>query len=152
MRALSYLRFSTPEQKLGNSAERQFNAAREYCLRNGLTLDEELSIADEGLSGYKGHHVERGLPYLRAILLFFPVATIYFEFPCLPDRREVQSINYSPLDQSRQSGMAAATPPKKLPSWAMIGVLFHANSKMTLRTISQLHRGQIAHITERTAK
>jgi DNA invertase Pin-like site-specific DNA recombinase len=60
MRAISYLRFSTPEQKLGNSAERQLNAAREYCLRNGLLLDEEMSIADEGLSGYKGDNLKKG--------------------------------------------------------------------------------------------
>ena len=60
MKAISYLRFSTPEQALGNSTERQLKAARDYCLRNGLELDEDLSIADEGLSGYKGHNVERG--------------------------------------------------------------------------------------------
>lgn len=60
MKAISYLRFSTPEQALGNSTERQLKAARDYCARNGLELDENLSIADEGLSGYKGHNVERG--------------------------------------------------------------------------------------------
>ena len=60
MKAISYLRFSTPEQALGNSTERQLNAARDYCARNGLELDEDLSIADEGLSGYKGHNVEKG--------------------------------------------------------------------------------------------
>jgi DNA invertase Pin-like site-specific DNA recombinase len=48
MKAISYLRFSTPEQSLCNSTERQLKAARDYCLRNGLDLDEELSIADEG--------------------------------------------------------------------------------------------------------
>jgi DNA invertase Pin-like site-specific DNA recombinase len=60
MKAISYLRFSTPEQKLGNSAERQIEKARDYCIRNGLELDEDLSIADEGLSAYKGHNIERG--------------------------------------------------------------------------------------------
>ena len=60
MKAISYLRFSTPEQALGNSTERQLKAARDYCARNGLELDEDLSIADEGLSGYRGHNVERG--------------------------------------------------------------------------------------------
>jgi DNA invertase Pin-like site-specific DNA recombinase len=60
MKAISYLRFSTPQQALGNSTERQLKAARDYCARNGLELDEDLSIADEGLSGYKGHNVERG--------------------------------------------------------------------------------------------
>jgi DNA invertase Pin-like site-specific DNA recombinase len=60
MKAISYLRFSTPEQKLGNSAERQIEKARDYCNRIGRELDESLSFADEGLSAYKGHHVERG--------------------------------------------------------------------------------------------
>jgi DNA invertase Pin-like site-specific DNA recombinase len=60
MKAISYLRFSTPEQALGNSTERQLKAARDYCAHNGLELDEDLSIADEGLSGYKGHNVEKG--------------------------------------------------------------------------------------------
>jgi DNA invertase Pin-like site-specific DNA recombinase len=60
MKAISYLRFSTPEQALGNSTERQIKAARNYCLRNGLELDENLSIADEGLSGYKGHNLKEG--------------------------------------------------------------------------------------------
>src|SRR5260221_818630 len=60
MKAISYLRFYNSEQALGNSTERQLKAARDYCARNGLELDEDLSIADEGLSGYKGHNVERG--------------------------------------------------------------------------------------------
>jgi DNA invertase Pin-like site-specific DNA recombinase len=60
MKAISYLRFSTPEQALGNSTERQIQAARDYCSRNELELDESLSIADEGLSAYKGHNVDRG--------------------------------------------------------------------------------------------
>jgi DNA invertase Pin-like site-specific DNA recombinase len=60
MRAISYSRFSNAEQSLGHSTKRQLEAARSYCLRNGLELDENLSISDEGLSGYKGHNVERG--------------------------------------------------------------------------------------------
>jgi DNA invertase Pin-like site-specific DNA recombinase len=60
LKAISYLRFSTKEQKLGNSAARQLEKAKDYCSRNGLELEESLSIADEGLSAYKGHHVERG--------------------------------------------------------------------------------------------
>jgi DNA invertase Pin-like site-specific DNA recombinase len=60
LKAISYLSFSTKEQKLGNSTERQIQAARDYCRRNTFELDENLSIADEGLSAYKGHHVERG--------------------------------------------------------------------------------------------
>jgi DNA invertase Pin-like site-specific DNA recombinase len=60
MKAISYLRFSTPEQKLGNSTERQLKGARDYCARNGLELDESLSIADEGFSAYKNEHVDKG--------------------------------------------------------------------------------------------
>jgi DNA invertase Pin-like site-specific DNA recombinase len=60
MKAYSYLRFSTVEQRLGNSTERQLKAARDYCQRNALELDEAASMADEGYSAYKGHHVEKG--------------------------------------------------------------------------------------------
>jgi len=60
VKAISYLRFSTPEQALGDSQARQLKAARDYCARNGLELDEELSISDEGISGYSGKNIERG--------------------------------------------------------------------------------------------
>ena len=46
--------------KARQPTERQLKAARDYCGRNGLELDEGLSIADEGLSAYKGHNIERG--------------------------------------------------------------------------------------------
>jgi DNA invertase Pin-like site-specific DNA recombinase len=59
-KAISYLRFSTPEQALGNSSARQLKAAREYCERNGLVLDLDLSISDEGQSGYKGDNLKQG--------------------------------------------------------------------------------------------
>lgn len=55
--AYSYVRFSTPEQRLGESLERQLNAARAYAAANGLALDE--FMRDEGLSGYHGRHVQR---------------------------------------------------------------------------------------------
>jgi DNA invertase Pin-like site-specific DNA recombinase len=59
MRAISYLRFSTPEQALGDSEKRQLKAAREYCDRNGLELDEN-GLADKGRSGYKGDNLKKG--------------------------------------------------------------------------------------------
>jgi DNA invertase Pin-like site-specific DNA recombinase len=51
-RAYSYLRFSTPDQALGDSKRRQVEAARAWATERGLTLDEEL--ADEGVSGFRG--------------------------------------------------------------------------------------------------
>ena len=50
--AYSYIRFSTPEQALGDSARRQLAAARKYADANGLILDE--SLRDEGVSAYRG--------------------------------------------------------------------------------------------------
>lgn len=48
----SYLRFSTPEQAMGDSKRRQVEAARNWAAERGLTLDDEL--ADEGVSGFRG--------------------------------------------------------------------------------------------------
>src|ERR1700739_3092496 len=58
MRAFSYVRFSTPQQKLANSLRRQVERTAAYCAEHGLTLDE--SLRDEGLSGYHGVHRKRG--------------------------------------------------------------------------------------------
>ncbi len=57
-RVISYMRFSTPEQKLGDSLRRQISEARAYAQREGLEFDETLT--DEGLSGYHGAHRKRG--------------------------------------------------------------------------------------------
>jgi DNA invertase Pin-like site-specific DNA recombinase len=57
-KAISYVRFSTPEQATGDSERRQIDAARAYCRTHGLTLDE--TIQDRGLSGYTGAHLKRG--------------------------------------------------------------------------------------------
>lgn len=48
----SYVRFSTPEQALGDSKRRQVNAARSWAAEHGMELDEELR--DEGVSGFRG--------------------------------------------------------------------------------------------------
>ena len=60
IKAYSYLRFSTPDQRLGDSARRQLTATREYCVRHKppLELDEELR--DEGISARRGKHIRRG--------------------------------------------------------------------------------------------
>jgi DNA invertase Pin-like site-specific DNA recombinase len=56
--AISYVRFSSPKQALGDSLRRQLERTKEYCAKHGLTLDE--TLRDEGLSGYKGEHVTQG--------------------------------------------------------------------------------------------
>jgi len=40
--AVSYIRFSTPKQSLGDSLRRQLEHTRAYCAAHGLTLDEDL--------------------------------------------------------------------------------------------------------------
>lgn len=57
-RVYSYLRFSTPEQKLGDSERRQLELAEAFAKRKKLPLDE--SLRDEGLSGYHGTHRKKG--------------------------------------------------------------------------------------------
>ena len=56
--AFSYLRFSTPEQSLGDSERRQLGAAQAYCERNGLRLVE--GAADRGLSAFHGRNHSNG--------------------------------------------------------------------------------------------
>jgi DNA invertase Pin-like site-specific DNA recombinase len=57
-RVYSYIRFSTPEQKLGDSERRQLELAEEFAAEEGLELDE--TLRDEGLSGYHGTHRKKG--------------------------------------------------------------------------------------------
>jgi DNA invertase Pin-like site-specific DNA recombinase len=55
---LGYARFSSDEQKGGNSIERQTQNIKGYCQRNGLTLSEIL--IDDGYSASTGQHLKRG--------------------------------------------------------------------------------------------
>jgi len=59
-RAYSYLRFSTPEQLKGDSIRRQTTMAEEWCRRNGVELDTELTFRDLGVSAFRGKNVEAG--------------------------------------------------------------------------------------------
>ncbi|MCU0792982.1 MAG: recombinase family protein [Opitutaceae bacterium] len=59
-KAYSYLRFSTPEQMAGDSYRRQTELAQRYAEANGLTLDEELTYRDLGVSGYHGANAQSG--------------------------------------------------------------------------------------------
>jgi DNA invertase Pin-like site-specific DNA recombinase len=68
-KAYSYIRFSTQEQAKGNSLERQLNLSKEYAERNGLILDQNLSMRDLGLSGFKRTNITKGAlgDFLRAV-------------------------------------------------------------------------------------
>jgi DNA invertase Pin-like site-specific DNA recombinase len=52
--AYSYIRFSTPEQAMGNSLERQARLAASYCQRHGWNLDRSLTLRDLGVSAFRG--------------------------------------------------------------------------------------------------
>lgn len=69
MKAYSYVRFSRPEQILGDSLRRQLDATREYCTEHDLELDESLSFRDLGVSAFTGDNIHRGRlgAFLRAI-------------------------------------------------------------------------------------
>lgn len=56
--AYSYVRFSTPAQREGDSLRRQIVAAEKHCEEHGLTLDT--SLRDLGLSAYKSEHRAKG--------------------------------------------------------------------------------------------
>lgn len=59
-RAYSYVRFSTPQQQHGDSLERQMEKAARYAAEHGLTLDTELSLADLGVSAFRGANARTG--------------------------------------------------------------------------------------------
>ena len=59
-KAYSYLRFSTPEQKAGDSVRRQIEGSKRYARKNGLDLDTELTFEDQGVSAYRGKNIEAG--------------------------------------------------------------------------------------------
>jgi DNA invertase Pin-like site-specific DNA recombinase len=58
--AYSYIRFSTPDQILGDSLRRQSEASQKYAAEHGLTLDDRLNIRDLGVSAFKGNNFETG--------------------------------------------------------------------------------------------
>jgi DNA invertase Pin-like site-specific DNA recombinase len=57
--AYSYIRFSTPEQEMGDSERRQLALAQSYCTKSGLCLSET-AFADRGVSAFHGKHRENG--------------------------------------------------------------------------------------------
>ncbi len=59
-KAYSYIRFSTPEQRKGDSLKRQEREAKKYAEKLGLTLDDSQKFKDLGKSGYKGFNRHYG--------------------------------------------------------------------------------------------
>jgi hypothetical protein len=60
--AYSYARFSTPRQTYGTSLERQLKIAREWYVQEiaPLGIPQAEIACDEGLSAWKGEHLEQG--------------------------------------------------------------------------------------------
>jgi DNA invertase Pin-like site-specific DNA recombinase len=65
---ISYVRFSSPEQRRGDSLRRQTEDAAAWCEKNGIPLDTSLTLHDRGCSAYKGLHREN--PDKHALALF----------------------------------------------------------------------------------
>lgn len=60
MRVFSYVRFSDPKQATGDSVRRQTAYAEQWAKDHGMTLDDTLTLRDEGLSAYHQKHVTQG--------------------------------------------------------------------------------------------
>ena len=56
--AISYIRFSSPEQAKGDSIRRQTEATEAYCIKHGLTLTEKYRLRDAGVSAFRGANLE----------------------------------------------------------------------------------------------
>jgi DNA invertase Pin-like site-specific DNA recombinase len=72
--AFSYLRFSTREQRKGDSTKRQTEGPVEWCQRNGVPLDTALTLHDKGCSAFKGLHREN--PDKHALALFLKLVEL----------------------------------------------------------------------------
>lgn len=58
--AYSYLRFSTPEQAMGDSRRRQTLLAENYARQHNLLLDKGLNFRDLGVSAFRGKNAKQG--------------------------------------------------------------------------------------------
>jgi DNA invertase Pin-like site-specific DNA recombinase len=59
-KAFSYVRFSTPEQREGQSQRRQIALAEKYATQHGLELDRKTRYQDLGVSAFRGRNAEHG--------------------------------------------------------------------------------------------
>ena len=55
-----YIRYSSSEQRDGDSYERQIKKAKAYCARNGYVFLEQNVYFDDGVSGYTGANRTKG--------------------------------------------------------------------------------------------
>jgi DNA invertase Pin-like site-specific DNA recombinase len=60
VKAYSYIRFSTDQQKYGDSDRRQVSLAAEYTKKHNMELDSKLNLVDVGVSAYRGKHATEG--------------------------------------------------------------------------------------------
>lgn len=69
--AYSYIRFSTSEQKKGDSLPRQTELSERYASAHGLTLDNSVHLHDLGFSAFDRSNIERGAlgGFLEAVKL-----------------------------------------------------------------------------------
>jgi DNA invertase Pin-like site-specific DNA recombinase len=57
----SYIRYSSDQQADGDSIRRQTTRTKQWCERNGVTLDTSTTYEDRGKSAYHGRHRETGV-------------------------------------------------------------------------------------------
>jgi len=61
LKVYSYIRFSSPEQSLGDSERRQLETAKKFAQQHNLQFDESLNMTDRGVSGFHGVHRKKGV-------------------------------------------------------------------------------------------
>ncbi len=68
-KAYSYVRFSSPKQREGDSLRRQTEKAAKYASDNGLELDTELNLHDLSVSAFRGDNAKTGKlsAFLKAV-------------------------------------------------------------------------------------
>src|SRR5262245_57877937 len=59
-RAISYIRWSSPQQRKGRSAARQREWALEVCKREGWLLDDSAHFVDDGKGAFRGKNKDTG--------------------------------------------------------------------------------------------
>lgn len=57
---MAYVRWSSQEQTQGDSRNRQIQAAKKWCEREGHTLADENIIIDEGVSAFNSDNINKG--------------------------------------------------------------------------------------------
>lgn len=57
---IAYVRWSSQEQTEGDSRNRQIQAAKKWCEKEGFVLPEENIVIDEGVSAFRGDNITKG--------------------------------------------------------------------------------------------